>query len=165
MMKKPAAGSRRKNRGRPASGEPNPVDVYVGKRLALVRKIKHLSQQKLADALGITFQQVQKYEKGNNRISCSRLWDFSQVLQVPIEYFFKDMPNDVSYASPRFILGGNKNGWKEEKTSEIYDNQTLNLICDLKRISNQRTVKYLHKLIAELAKSSYEVRKNLSDNF
>jgi len=165
MMKKPAAGSRRKNRGRPASGEPNPVDVYVGKRLALVRQMQHLSQQKVAEALGVTFQQVQKYEKGANRISCSRLWDFSQILQVPIEYFFMDMPNDVSYASPRFILGGNKTGWKEEKTSEIYDNQTLNLIRNLKRIPNQQTVKYLYKLIAEIAKSNYEVRKNLSDNF
>ncbi len=64
------------------------VDVYVGSRLRLRRRLLGLSQEKLAEAIGITFQQIQKYERGANRVSASRLYDLAQVLAVPIDYFF-----------------------------------------------------------------------------
>ena len=64
------------------------VDVHVGGRLRLRRRLLGLSQEKLAEAIGITFQQIQKYERGANRVSASRLYDLSQVLAVPIDYFF-----------------------------------------------------------------------------
>ncbi|MBP2298355.1 helix-turn-helix domain-containing protein [Azospirillum picis] len=71
---------------------PNPIDIHVGSRLRLRRTLLGLSQEKLGEAVGITFQQLQKYERGSNRISASRLYNLSQVLGVPVSYFFDDMP-------------------------------------------------------------------------
>jgi transcriptional regulator with XRE-family HTH domain len=70
---------------------PNPIDVHVGARLRLRRTLLGLSQEKLGEAVGITFQQLQKYERGSNRISASRLYNLSQVLGVPVAYFFDDL--------------------------------------------------------------------------
>ncbi|MBD9389740.1 helix-turn-helix transcriptional regulator [Agrobacterium sp. AGB01] len=72
---------------------PNPIDVHVGSRIRLRRSIAGLSQEQLADGLGLTFQQVQKYEKGINRVSASRLQHISEVLEVPISFFFENGPN------------------------------------------------------------------------
>ncbi len=72
---------------------PNPVDMYVDNRVRMRRLMLDLSQTRLADALGVTFQQVQKYEKGVNRISASRLQQMSQTLQVPIPFFFEGLPS------------------------------------------------------------------------
>jgi transcriptional regulator with XRE-family HTH domain len=69
---------------------PGPTDRHVGSRVCMRRKMLSMSQTKLADALGVTFQQVQKYEKGTNRISASRLQQISRALQVPISFFFED---------------------------------------------------------------------------
>jgi transcriptional regulator with XRE-family HTH domain len=69
---------------------PNPTDRHVASRVCMRRKMLSMSQSKLADALGVTFQQVQKYEKGTNRISASRLQQISRALQVPISFFFED---------------------------------------------------------------------------
>jgi transcriptional regulator with XRE-family HTH domain len=71
---------------------PNPIDIHVGQRLRLRRTLLGLSQEKLGEAVGITFQQLQKYERGANRISASRLFNLSQVLGVPVSFFFDDMP-------------------------------------------------------------------------
>lgn len=71
---------------------PNPIDVHVGARLRLRRTLLGLSQEKLGEAVGITFQQLQKYERGSNRISASRLFNLSQVLDVPVSFFFDEMP-------------------------------------------------------------------------
>ena len=72
---------------------PNPVDIHVGNRVRMRRLMLDLSQTQLADALGITFQQVQKYEKGVNRISASRLQHISHILQAPIPFFFEGLPS------------------------------------------------------------------------
>lgn len=72
---------------------PHSVDVHVGKRVREARAIKGMSQTALGNALGISFQQVQKYEKGNNRIGASRLWDISKVLDVSTAYFFEGLEN------------------------------------------------------------------------
>ena len=88
-------------RGRQADGSPHPIDIHVGNRVRLRRVLLGMSQEDLASRLGITFQQVQKYERGLNRISGSRLYDISKILQVNIDYFFdefqtehKEMPFD-----------------------------------------------------------------------
>lgn len=74
----------------PADGKvPNPVDLHVGARVRMRRKFLSLSQEGLANALGLTFQQVQKYERGSNRISASKLYEISQTLKAPIQYFFE----------------------------------------------------------------------------
>ena len=82
----------RKSSGRMASiGFPNPIDVHVGARIRLRRTLLGISQERLADAIGLTFQQVQKYEKGTNRVSSSRLVDLANTLDVSIPYFFDEM--------------------------------------------------------------------------
>jgi transcriptional regulator with XRE-family HTH domain len=73
-------------------GALNPIDKYVGNRLRMRRLMLDMSQTDIADALGLTFQQVQKYEKGTNRIGASRLQHISQILQVPVSFFFEDVP-------------------------------------------------------------------------
>jgi transcriptional regulator with XRE-family HTH domain len=69
---------------------PHPIDIYVGRRLRQQRKYLGLSQHKVGEQVGITFQQIQKYERGTNGIRASRLYDLANVLQVPISYFFAD---------------------------------------------------------------------------
>lgn len=71
--------------------EPNPVDVHVGSRVRLKRIMEGLTQEKLGDELGITFQQVQKYEKGTNRIGSSRLHQIAEILNTPVSFFFEDL--------------------------------------------------------------------------
>ena len=72
---------------------PNPIDRHVGSRVRMRRMIVGMSQEKLGEALGLTFQQVQKYEKGTNRIGASRLQQIAKVLGVPIEFFFEGAPH------------------------------------------------------------------------
>lgn len=69
----------------------NPIDVHVGSRVRLRRMLLGMSQEKLGEHLGLTFQQVQKYEKGINRIGASRLFDLSQVLAVPVQFFYEEL--------------------------------------------------------------------------
>jgi transcriptional regulator with XRE-family HTH domain len=76
-----------------AKKSPNPIDKHVGSRVRMRRMMLSMSQEKLGDALGLTFQQVQKYEKGTNRIGASRLQQISNILQVPVEFFFEGAPN------------------------------------------------------------------------
>jgi len=72
-----------------AKKAPNPIDKHVGSRVRMRRMMLAMSQEKLGDALGLTFQQVQKYEKGTNRIGASRLQQISSILQVPVSFFFE----------------------------------------------------------------------------
>src|SRR5260370_17988530 len=72
---------------------PNPIDKHVGSGVGVGRRMVGMSQEKLGDALGLTFQQVQKYEKGTNRIGASRLQQISHILQVPVAFFFEGAPN------------------------------------------------------------------------
>jgi transcriptional regulator with XRE-family HTH domain len=76
-----------------AKKAPNPIDKHVGSRVRMRRMMLSMSQEKLGDALGLTFQQVQKYEKGTNRIGASRLQQISNTLQVPVAFFFEGAPN------------------------------------------------------------------------
>jgi transcriptional regulator with XRE-family HTH domain len=76
-----------------AKKAPNPIDKHVGARVRMRRMMLSMSQEKLGDALGLTFQQVQKYEKGTNRIGASRLQQISNILQVPVSFFFDGAPH------------------------------------------------------------------------
>ena len=77
-------------------GKPNPVDIHVGRRVRHRRTLLGLSQEKLGEAVGLTFQQIQKYERGTNRISASRLYAISNVLDVSVPFFFEEMPPEIS---------------------------------------------------------------------
>jgi transcriptional regulator with XRE-family HTH domain len=82
---------------------PNPVDKYVGSRVRMRRIMLGMSQEKLGEALGLTFQQIQKYEKGTNRVGASRIQQISEVLQVPVSFLFEGGPSG--------IVNGNGNGY------------------------------------------------------
>src|SRR5688572_17234641 len=94
-----------------AKKAPNPIDKHVGSRVRMRRMMLSMSQEKLGDALGLTFQQVQKYEKGTNRIGASRLQQISQILQVPVSFFFEGAPSAPGHqtegmseaASPAYV--------------------------------------------------------------
>jgi transcriptional regulator with XRE-family HTH domain len=76
-----------------AGKKPNPVDAHVGSRVRLRRMLLGMSQERLGESMGLTFQQVQKYEKGVNRIGASRLFQISKILDVPVQFFFEEAPN------------------------------------------------------------------------
>ena len=82
------------------TGVPNPIDVHVGNRVRMRRLLLGMNQETLANALGLTFQQVQKYEGGANRVSASRLSAMAEILGVPISYFFGDLRSDDATVSP-----------------------------------------------------------------
>ena len=86
---------------------PNPIDVHVGTRIRLRRTLMGMSQERLGEALGLTFQQVQKYERGANRVGASRLYDLSRTLDVPISFFYDNMPESLSGgpAAARSVAG------------------------------------------------------------
>jgi len=92
------------DRGAERESRPSPIDVHVGTRIRLRRTLLGMSQERLGEALGLTFQQVQKYERGVNRVGASRLFDLSRVLDVPISFFFDDMPEPLS--QPGGAIGG-----------------------------------------------------------
>jgi transcriptional regulator with XRE-family HTH domain len=80
----------------PESRLPNPVDLHVGARIRMRRRMQGVSQERLAEALGLTFQQVQKYERGANRVSASKLYDIAATLRAPISYFFEGLSDPSS---------------------------------------------------------------------
>ncbi len=86
----------RAQRGVDKESRPSPIDMHVGSRIRLRRTLMGMSQERLGEALGLTFQQVQKYERGVNRVGASRLFDLSRVLDVPISFFFDDMPEPLA---------------------------------------------------------------------
>jgi transcriptional regulator with XRE-family HTH domain len=95
-------------------GGPDPIDVHVGKRVKLRRTLLHISQEQLAGDVGVTFQQVQKYESGHNRVSASRLYDISRVLNCPISYFFEDI-NAETTGGRKMPSARDKEGVREDE--------------------------------------------------
>ena len=144
-------------RGR-VDGEPNPVDVHVGNRVRIYRTLKGLSQEKLGEALGLTFQQVQKYEKGLNRIGASRLWDISQVLETPIALFYAGITEETESLSPRHIQATEESfdGKLSQITTQFDDDplnrkESLDLMRAYYRISDRNLAHKLFDLIKTLA--------------
>ena len=159
--------SRKISRGRTPQGAPNPVDVHVGKRIRMRRNLLGWSQEKLGEMLGLTFQQVQKYEKGLNRVSASRLWDFSVVLETTVSFFFEDMDVDVAQQSPRMFSNPSTDMALKEDTGTfdvdpMLKEETMELVKAYYKISNRQAAKHLFDLIVAMAKSSYLYNKDAS---
>ncbi|HUC65202.1 MAG TPA: helix-turn-helix transcriptional regulator [Stellaceae bacterium] len=95
MIPKPPVGRRRRRK----SDKPNPVDVHVGSRVRLRRTLLGMSQERLGEAIGLTFQQVQKYERGANRLSASALWRAADAVDVPVSYFFDGLSQGHAVAA------------------------------------------------------------------
>ena len=131
----------------------NSIDMHVGKRVRLRRTLLGMSQEQLGGELDITFQQVQKYERGANRISASRLWDISQILDVPINYFFDDMSEITMSGSPRKISQG---ATPTEMTSETIKDpmarrETLELVRTYYTIAQPSVRKRVSEMVKSIA--------------
>ncbi|MEK9671764.1 MAG: helix-turn-helix transcriptional regulator [Rhodospirillaceae bacterium] len=104
-MAKASQKSKTRRQKRLPPGISNPVDIHVGQRLRLRRTLLGMSQEKLGDAVGLTFQQIQKYERGTNRIGASRLYMFSRILDVQISYFFEQIPAQIRTHEGQMEIG------------------------------------------------------------
>lgn len=125
----------------------NAIDVHVGRRVRLRRTLLGMSQEQLGDALNITFQQVQKYERGSNRISASRLWDIGQILDVPVSFFFDDMSHDTMEHSPRRMLDRVESDYEEQRVDPMARRETLELVRAYYRIENQQVRKRITEMV------------------
>ena len=130
----------------------NAIDVHVGRRIRLRRTLLGLSQEKLGEALNITFQQVQKYERGSNRVSASRLWDIAQILDVPISFFFDDMTDDTAANSPRKVRSGTMPIDYEEKPNDpMARRETLELVRAYYNITDVGVRKRITEMVRSVA--------------
>ena len=139
-------------------GKPNSVDGYVGSRLRLRRTLLGYSQEKLADALGITFQQVQKYERGTNRISASRLYKLSQILEVSVTYFFDEYGSSKFNQDDGAVIASLSDGEQDEfNHSDILNKkETIELVRTYYSIKNPKIRKDLMKLIKTMTENMKE---------
>lgn len=130
-------------------GTPDEIDVHVGGRLRLRRSLLGVSQEKLANAIGLTFQQVQKYEKGLNRISAGRLYQFSKILEIPIAYFYENIPS----AQPSYGLSDNdQDGFDHESNEDVMNTkETAILLRAYYSIEDEGTRKDILKFIKSMA--------------
>lgn len=133
-----ATKSSAKFRARTETGEPDPVDVHVGGRLRLRRTLMGLSQTELARAVGLTFQQVQKYESGANRVSASRLYYISEALDVPVSFFFDDMSSAGGLA-------------ETPKATFEPDRELLELTRNYRSITDAEVRRGIYELVKRLA--------------
>ena len=133
---------------------PNPIDIHVGKRVKLRRNILHITQQQLAKMLGLAFQQIQKYEKGGNRISASRLWDISKVLGVPVGFFYEEIDAETDAQSPR-PKNDDEEYLKELTNDPMQREETLKLVRAYYKIHNRTLAKNILNVIETASKSVY----------
>ena len=138
-------------------GKPHPVDIHVGARVRQRRTLLGMSQEKLGGAVGLTFQQIQKYERGANRIGCSRLYEFSKVLDVPIDYFFEEMPVNVLVGRSG---GRGKRGLSEDagqfqgEKDPLVKRETLELVRAYYKIVEPRVRKRLFEMVKAVGAAS-----------
>ena len=125
---------------------PNPIVIHVGNRVYTRRTMRGMSQSKLGEALNVIFQQVQKYEKGKNRISASRLYQISQTLDVPISYFFDELPDNISGPkAPGLAKGESFEG------DPLAKQEVLNLVSAYYRLPSLELRNTVRKLVKSLA--------------
>ncbi len=132
---------RRSGRG---AGKPHPVDIHVGARVRMRRKLLGMTQTGLGDALGLTFQQVQKYERGMNRIGSGRLYDLARVFDVSVEHFFEDMPPEEAASSLATKGRSRMKKLPSYEPNPMLKRETLELVRAYYKIENARVRKRLY---------------------
>ncbi|MDA1088804.1 MAG: helix-turn-helix domain-containing protein [Proteobacteria bacterium] len=135
-------------------GVPNPVDIHVGARVRLRRTLLGLSQEKLGDAVGLTFQQIQKYERGANRIGASRLFQLCHILDVPVSFFFEEMPMGLKTTEGQVVRGLREQEHKTLELDPLARRETLELVRAYYKIADPRVRKRLFELTKSLARSA-----------
>jgi transcriptional regulator with XRE-family HTH domain len=148
---KTEARNQQKSKRRLPPGVPNPVDIHVGSRVRLRRTLLGLSQEKLGDAVGLTFQQIQKYERGANRIGASRLFQLSIILDVPIAFFFDEMPGGLKTAEAQVVRGLQEQEQKTLELDPLARRETLELVRAYYKITDPKVRKRLFELTKSLA--------------
>jgi len=138
-----------------SKGFPNPIDVHVGQRIRQRRTLLGMSQERLAESIGLTFQQVQKYERGANRVGSSRLFDLARVLDVPISYFFEEMEAGVAAKSPSRLMGVSESKMQAyaAEPDPLAKRETLELVRAYYKIAEPRVRKRIFELTKALAKA------------
>lgn len=132
----------------------NAIDIHVGRQIRLQRTLLGLSQEQLAKGLSITFQQIQKYERGANRVSASRLWDISQILKVDIGYFFNDMSSSTKSSSPRqMALAEDKLDVELPGKDTLTRRETLELVRHYYRIEDGQIRKRVFEMVKSIAQA------------
>ena len=125
---------------------PNPVDKYVGSRVRMRRIMLGMSQEKLGEALGLTFQQVQKYEKGTNRVGASRIQQISEILQVPVSFLFEGGPSGIT--SPESF---GESGSPSYISDFLATSEGLALTRDFTRISDAKLRRSIVDMVEQIA--------------
>ena len=137
----------------------HPVDVHVGSRMRQRRTLLGMSQTKLGNAVGLTFQQIQKYERGSNRIGSSRLFEFAKVLDVPVSHFFEDMPSNALAGRP--MSGRGRKGFGEAGTpfeqekDPLIKRETLELVRAYYKIREARVRKRIFETVKAVGAASH----------
>lgn len=153
----PNPGGSRSRRSK--SGHPNPIDVHVGARVRLRRTLLGMSQEKLGQAIGLTFQQVQKYERGTNRIGASRLHELAQVLEVPVSYFFADLnlPDGTSLGADAAVKPAKG---LSEPADAFYGNEPI-----MRRETLELVRAYLRIVDPQLRRHVFELAKAIANTY
>ncbi len=136
------------------TGKPHPVDIHVGARVRQRWVLLGMNQTKLGDALGMSFQQVQKYESGTNRISAGKLFKISQVFDVSIEHFFEDIPAAVAASSPAGKKSGKAKKPPSYEPNPMHRRETLELVRAYYEIEDAKIRKRVYELTTTLAASA-----------
>ena len=136
------------------SDSPNPIDVHVGARLKLRRTLLGISQEKLAESVAITFQQIQKYERGINRIGASRLFDLAAVLDVSVNFFFEEIPEQIARQSPAQRSGAKPAELPDAGYDLLARRETLELVRAYYQIGSVSVRKRLFELTKSIARSA-----------
>jgi transcriptional regulator with XRE-family HTH domain len=140
---------------RNAENKPDPIDVYVGQRMRLRRTLMGMSQEKLGEFVGLTFQQIQKYERGINRMGASRLYRLAQALGVSVAYFFEEIPQDIEHPNkPSGMQEGGGQTPLEGQTEQINDllqrRETMELFRAYYRITDLKQRRKIFELIKSM---------------
>lgn len=128
---------------------PDPIDVHVGSRVRMRRTLLGMSQEKLGNALGLTFQQIQKYERGANRIGSSRLFKLSRILDVPVAFFFEDMADEKG----RRTTGLSDSSPATFEADQLSKRETLELVRAYYRITDPKIRKKTFELVKAIAQT------------
>ena len=139
-----------KSRHGRGTGIPSPIDVHVGARVRRRRTLLGMTQTNLSDAIGVSYQQMQKYERGMNRIAASRLLDLSRLLEVPIQHFFDDMPAAVAAISPANKKRGRAKKLPSYEPDPMAKRETLELVRAYYKITDPEIRKPLLALTKTL---------------
>lgn len=134
-------------------GRANPIDEHVGMQLRQRRALLGMSQERLAEQVGITFQQIQKYENGANRISASRLFEFSKVLDIPVSFFFENYNLSASGKQSALRMADNDQSPFEGADDVMTRKETLELVRVYYSINNPKLRKDLFKLVKSMAEN------------